>query len=127
MNEKETEAHPDDLEDVARRSRLHRRWFRRQQPKTVANVLAEVIQKRGYAQVQEGRAWDEAWRAAVGERFAEHTQVGAIKRGSLEIVVANSLLMQELGFEKERLLAELQRSLPDKGIKQIRFRVGKVP
>lgn len=120
------DAHPDDVADVAKRRESHRRWFRQQQPKKLGNVLAQVMQRRGYARIRTAAACDEAWRAAAGERFAPLTEPGDVRRGTLEVVVGNSLLMQELGFEKERILAELQKALPDAGIKNIRFKVGKV-
>jgi hypothetical protein len=44
----------------------------------------------------------------------------------LEVVVANSTLMQELGFQKQDLLGALAKLLPDEGIKNLRFRVGNI-
>ena len=49
---------------------------------------------------------------------------GGLRRGTLEVVVTNSTLMQELGFQKADLLETLTRLLPDQGIKDLRFRVG---
>ena len=120
------DGHPDDVADVAKRRESHGRWFRQQQPKALKNVLAQVMQRRGYAQIRTAAACTEAWRAAVGERFAPLTEPGAVKRGTLEVIVASSLLMQELGFDKERLLAALQAALPDSGIKNLKFKVGRV-
>ena len=121
-----TEPHPDDWADLERRSRSHRRWFYGRQPKPVAEVVAELIQRRGYAQVRQAGQWNEAWREAAGEAFAAVTEVGQLRRGVLEVIAANSLVMQELGFEKERILAALQAALPDAHIKQLRFRIGQV-
>ena len=47
------------------------------------------------------------------------TEVGQLRRGVLEVTAANSLVMQELGFEKERILQELQTARPDAGLKQL--------
>ncbi len=47
-------------------------------------------------------------------------------RGTLEVVVANSTLVQELGFQKQPLLAALAELLPNEGIKRLRFRVGNI-
>jgi predicted nucleic acid-binding Zn ribbon protein len=121
-----TEPHPDDWADLERRSRSHRRWFYGRQPKPVAELVAELVQRRGYAQVRQAGQWNEAWRDAAGEAFAAVTEVGQLRRGVLEVIVANSLVMQELGFEKERILAALQAELPDARIKQLRFRVGQI-
>jgi predicted nucleic acid-binding Zn ribbon protein len=119
-----TEPHLDDWADLQRRSRSHRRWFYGRQPKPVAEVIAQLVQKRGYAQVRSAGEWNDAWRAAAGEAFAAVTEVGQLRRGVLEVTAANSLVMQELGFEKERILQELQIARPDANLKQLRFRVG---
>jgi predicted nucleic acid-binding Zn ribbon protein len=121
-----TEPHPDDWQDLQARTRSHQRWFYGKQPKPVAEVIAQLVQRRGYAQVRTAGEWNDAWQAAAGEAFAAVTEVGQLRRGVLEVTAANSLVMQELGFEKERILAELKTALPDAGVKQLRFRVGKI-
>lgn len=126
MSPLSTESHPDDWRDLQQRSQSQRRWFYGRQPKPVADVIAQVVQKRGYAQVRAAGQWNEAWASAAGERFAAVTEVGQLRRGVLEITAANSLVMQELGFDKERILQHLQTTLPDAQIKQLRFRVGKI-
>jgi predicted nucleic acid-binding Zn ribbon protein len=115
-----------DLGDFARRSQLQRRRFRGGQPKSVADILAQLVQKKGYAQVRAARAGAEAWKAAAGNQFAAVTEIGQLRRGVLEVTAANSLVVQELTFEKQRLLAAMQQALPDAGIKQLRFRVGQI-
>lgn len=120
-----TEPHPDDWNDLTRRAQSHKRWFYGRQPKKVADVIAQLVQRRGYAQVRTLGEWNEAWQAAAGA-FIGVTEVGQLRRGVLEINAANSLVMQELGFEKERILKELQTARPDSGLKQLRFRVGKI-
>lgn len=121
------DCHPQDWQALNDKRKKHRGWwYRQREPKRIADVVAQLVQRRGYAQVQAAREWDQAWQQAVGERFAKVTSPGVLKRGVLEVIVANSLLMQELGFDKERLLEAMQTALPEAGLKQIRFRVGKV-
>jgi predicted nucleic acid-binding Zn ribbon protein len=116
----------DDLSDFDRRGQQQRRRFHGHQPKPVAQVMADVVQRRGYAQVRVAAQWDQAWRDAAGAQFAAVTQVGVLRRGVLEVTVANSLVVQELTFEKERLLAAMQQSAPQAAIKQLRFKVGQI-
>jgi hypothetical protein len=52
--------------------------------------------------------------------------VGAVRRGTLEVLVANSTLLQELGFQKKALLESLGQLLPDEKIQNLRFKVGNV-
>jgi predicted nucleic acid-binding Zn ribbon protein len=116
----------DDLSDFEQRGQQQRRRFHGREPKPVAQVMAELIQRRGYAQVRVAAQWDQAWREAAGPEFAAATQVGVLRRGVLEITAANSLVVQELTFEKERLLAAMQQSAPHAVIKQLRFKVGQI-
>ena len=126
MTQQPTEPHPDDWANLERRTKSYQRWHYAQQPKKAAEVISQVVQRRGYAQVRSLGEWNDAWQAAAGEAFAAVTEVGQLRRGVLEVTAANSLVMQELGFEKERILQELQTARPDTGLKQLRFRVGKI-
>jgi len=95
-------------------------------PQAIGNVLSELMSRRGFARVQSAAVYDEAWRQAAGPLIAKYTRVGLLRRGMLEVVVAHSTLVQELGFQKQTLLKTLAELLPDEGIKGLRFRVGSV-
>ena len=95
-------------------------------PQAIGNVLSELMARRGYARVQSAAAYDAAWREAAGPLVAKYTRVGMLRRGTLEVVVANSTLVQELGFQKDAMLKRLAEFLPDEGIQRLRFRVGNV-
>ena len=93
-------------------------------PQAIGDVLSELMAKRGFARVQSSEMYAEAWREAAGPLVAAYTRVGQLRRGTLEVVVANSTLMQELGFQKQTILKKLASLLPDQGIEGLRFRVG---
>ncbi len=95
-------------------------------PQTIGNVLSELMSRRGYARIQGAAAYEAAWSEAAGSLAAKYTRPGQLRRGTLDVVVANSTLMQELGFQKQALLASLAKLLPDEGIKNLRFRVGNI-
>jgi predicted nucleic acid-binding Zn ribbon protein len=95
-------------------------------PQHVSNVLAQLMARRGFARQQGAAACQEAWGRAAGPLAAEHTRAGAVRRGTLEVMVAHSTLLQELSFQKIELLQRLQELLPDEGIRDIRFRVGTI-
>lgn len=95
-------------------------------PQTIGNVLSELMSRRGYARVQTAAGYEAAWREAAGPLAANYTRVGTLRRGMLEIVVANSTLVQELGFQKAELVKKLAELLPDDGIKNLRFRTGNI-
>ena len=93
-------------------------------PQPIGAILAELMARRGFARVRAAAAYDDAWREAAGELIASHTRVGSLKRGRLEVIVASSALIQELGFQKAALVGKLQKLLPDEGIRELRFRAG---
>ena len=95
-------------------------------PEAIGNILSELMARRGFARIQSTEALETAWRQAAGPLAAQYTRVGNMRRGTLEIVVANSTLVQELGYQKHDILASLQQLLPDEGIKCLRFRAGNI-
>jgi hypothetical protein len=95
-------------------------------PKPIADVLAQLLARRGYAREQSAAIFADAWNRAVGEPFNKFTRAGNISRGALEVTVANSALVQELGFHKHDVLARLQQLMPDQTIRDLRFRVGHI-
>ena len=111
--------------DIEQRSLYQQRRFYAKQPKPIGKVIAQLVQRRGFAQVRKADQRDTVWRTLIGD-MASDTQLGSLRRGVLEIIVSNSLLMQELTFRKEELLTGLQEALPEAKVEQLRFRVGKV-
>jgi predicted nucleic acid-binding Zn ribbon protein len=96
------------------------------QPETIGNILSELMARRGFARIQSTDDLEMAWRQAAGPLAAQYTRVGAIRRGVLEVIVANSTLVQELGYQKSSILTALQQLLPDQGIKCLRFSAGNI-
>lgn len=106
--------------DIASRQRY------RAGAKRMADVVNELMARRGYAQVQSSASCADAWRAAAGAALAAHTVAGKTRRGVLEVLVRNSAVVQELTFRKKQLIAELARLAPEWKIRDLRFRVGPV-
>ena len=82
--------------------------------------------RRGFGRLQSAEGYDAAWREAAGPMAAKYTRVGLLRRGTFDVVVANSVLVQELGFQKKALLQSLSELLPDQGITNLRFRLGAI-
>jgi predicted nucleic acid-binding Zn ribbon protein len=110
---------------TARREREERRLYARR-PKKIGDVMAQLITLRGYGRQQADADLKAAWRAAAGDALARCTRAGPIRRGRLEVTVTNSTVVQELTFQKQHLLAELARQMPDARIRDVRFRVGPI-
>ncbi|MBY0524993.1 MAG: DUF721 domain-containing protein [Gemmataceae bacterium] len=96
-------------------------------PELLGEVLSRLFTARGWGRQQERLRLEEAWAEAVGAEHARHTSVAGLRRGILEVVVANASLLQELAhFHKRRLLAQLRQRLPKNPITDLRFRAGVV-
>jgi hypothetical protein len=110
---------------TARRDREERRFYGRR-PKKIGDVVAQLITQRGYGRVGTDEQLAAAWQRAAGETLAKFSRAGKLRRGQLEVWVANSTMMQEFGFEKGRILAAIQRELPEAKIRDLRFKVGSI-
>jgi hypothetical protein len=116
----------DDITDFAsRREREKRRAYARR-PKKIADVLAQLITKKGYGRTEANAALEEAWRIAAGDALAQASRPGKVTRGRLEVLVTNSTTIQEFSFAKRRILAQLEKLIPDARIRDLRFRVGPI-
>ena len=94
-------------------------------PEPIGDILGRLFAARGWGRQQERRRLEEIWAEVVGAPGARCTQVVSLKRGVLEVLVANAVVLQELAhFQKRRLLAELRRRLPNRPILDLRFRSG---
>lgn len=94
-------------------------------PQKIGDLLPDLLARRGYAQIAVHEECQQAWSHAVGEldQFSRATDV---KRGVLQVVVSNSVVMQELTFRKSDLISVLAKALPQHKIKDLRFRLGKI-
>ena len=97
----------------------------RRGPQRLGEVLAQLFTARGWGRRQGRLHLEKAWAEAVGPEHAVHTRAGAVRRGVLEVVVDNAVLLQELAyFHKRRLLEELRRRCPGTPLTDLRFRAG---
>jgi len=96
-------------------------------PEPVGEILGRLFAARGWGRRQERLRLEEAWAASAGPEIARHTRAGALRRGILEVMVDNAVLLQELAhFQKRRLLEQLRRRLPSTTLADLRFRAGVV-
>jgi predicted nucleic acid-binding Zn ribbon protein len=94
-------------------------------PERVGEILSRLFAARGWGRRQERLRLEEAWAHAAGAESARHTRVGKLRRGVLEVLVDNGVLLQELAhFQKRRLLEQLRARLPNVNFQDLRFRVG---
>ena len=100
------------------------RYFRR--PKKSADIFGRLMARKGYAQTESANELEEVWNQVVGLKWQTKTKVGNINRGVLEVFVASSMVNQQIGFQKRKILKEIQTRLPKNKIKDLHFRIGNV-
>jgi predicted nucleic acid-binding Zn ribbon protein len=94
-------------------------------PERLGEILSRLFAARGWGRRQGRLHLERAWADVIGPEFAAHTRPGALRRGVLEVVVDNAVLLQELThYHKRRLLEQLRRRLPDTPWTDLRFRAG---
>ncbi len=94
-------------------------------PEPLGEILSRLFTARGWGRQQGRLQLEQAWREVVGAQHAAHTRPGALRRGVLEVIVDNAVLLQELAhFHKRRLLEQLRRRLPNTPLTDLRFCAG---
>ena len=87
--------HQYDEEDFDDASRLvkNRQFFQRR-PQRAADLIAKLMARKGYGQSSAANELHNVWQSVTAEPWRKQTQPGNIRRGVLEVVVANSALLQ---------------------------------
>lgn len=96
----------------------------RSDPEHLSHALSRLISQRGLARAQGASQLAALWREIAGEELAGKTRVLGIRRGVLNVGVANSALLGELAaFHKAELLATLAEKHPELQIRDLKFRL----
>jgi len=98
-------------------------------PELLGEVLSRLFTARGWGRRQGRLHLEQAWANAMTacSLVPEHTRVNALRRGVLEVLVDNAVLLQELAhFHKRRLLEAVRGRLAGSAIHDLRFRAGVV-
>ncbi len=91
----------------------------------LGDVLANLMQRRGYARPLALAGLTDGWKRAAGERIAGRTRVAHFRDGILTIEVDSAAQRYELeAFRGPELLAALQKDDGIPNVRKIVFRVG---
>lgn len=94
-------------------------------PERLGEILSRLFAARGWGRRQGRLHLEQAWAESVDPEFVGQTRVAGLRRGVLEVEVANSVLLQELAhYHKRRLLERLRLRLPGTTLNDLRFRAG---
>jgi len=125
-----TRTRDQDSEDGEKDFQNAEQWIRKQRvyprEKKAADLLNHLLARRGFAADESQSELQGVWDSVVGVGIANHSRVAAIRRGVLEVIVANSSLSQHLSIEKRKIVQNIQQLLPKTNIVDLRFRVGSI-
>ena len=95
---------------------------RRRGPIHVSQALSELIVRRGWARSAGDQQLQDAWKQAVGAKFAQRTRVLGVRDGVLRVGVAHAALLSELeSFHKQEILERIRSVRPDFRIRDLKF------
>ena len=94
-------------------------------PIPVANIVADLLSRNGLGQPQVVGEIEKIWGEVVGDEIALMTHCGKIQHKILNVIVTNSMIMQELNFRKQEILEAFNKKIKNDLIQDIRFRVGR--
>ena len=92
---------------------------------SLGDLLPDFLAKAGIHRVRETDDLAEKWASVAGD-FSPHAILGGLRRGVLEIIVSDTIYVQEMTFRKTEFLEKMREAYPAAKFKDIRFRVGDV-
>ena len=116
--EKEEQQQVGQMQEYVKRAQKRHRY-----PYHMGDVVNQLMGRRGYARFQQSDQLNEIWESAVGPEIASVSKPGNLRRGVLEVIVSNSVVMQELTFAKPGLIHAVNQQF-HQSIRDIRFRTG---
>lgn len=96
-------------------------------PVPIGNIVADLLSKRGLGRPQAATEIEEIWREVVGDGISPMTHCGKVNRQKLNVIVTNSIVMQELVFRKHEIVKAFNKKTGSNLITDIRFRIGRLP
>lgn len=97
----------------------------RREPRSLADILPQLMARRGYSRIIAQDELTEAWEQAAG-KLKDESRPGAIRNGVLEVIARNSSVVQELAFQKRQILKSLVAHSGNLKIKDLRISVGSI-
>lgn len=102
-----------------------RRVYKRK-PKSAKYLINNIIARRGIAAEKSNQKLQNVWDSIVGIDLANQTKIASVKRGVLQVIVANSSVMQFLSFSKLEYKEQINQQMPNEEISDLRFSIGRI-
>ena len=89
----------------------------------IGSLVSQLISRRGYAQVAVNDELLATIVSAVSRELETAIRVGNLRRGVLQVYATDSVTLQELNFQKRKILRRIQKDMPHANVNDLRFRV----
>ncbi len=89
----------------------------------VGSIVNQLMARRGYAQVTASEELQAIVRSAVGRPLGDSVEVGKVRAGVVQLFAADSVSLQELNFQKRKILKKIQADMPAANVTDLRFRI----
>lgn len=96
-------------------------WPEEKPVATLKSALSAFLKANGLQGAGKHPQLDSAWARIVGPELVRHTRVLGFRKGTVEIGVESSALMNEIRFHRAALLADLQLEIRRPAIAGISF------
>ena len=90
-------------------------------PAPIGEILRKILKPRDLQQLELETRLRQAWEAAVSDTIRRHTRLVDYRRRVLFVEAASHAWVQELHYDKPRILAAMQAQLGAKSLQDIRF------
>ena len=87
----------------------------------LGDLLERAVEERGWGRKLRLQAALALWDQIAGPAIASHSQALEVRGGTLLVRVKSAGWRSEIAFEKDRILAELNKHLHPERLKDIRF------
>lgn len=94
-----------------------------QRIRKIGTLVSQLMSRRGYAQATVNDELQRSVTESVGKTLESSVRVGNLNRGVLQLYATDSVTLQELIFQKRKILSGIQRSMPQTPITDLRFKI----
>ncbi|MFK8113292.1 MAG: DUF721 domain-containing protein [Rubripirellula sp.] len=85
--------------------------------------MSQLMSRRGYARGFANEEFQRVIASALGAQLSSAFQVGNLRNGVLQVYASDSVTLQELNFQKRKILKQIQEQLPNDKVTDLRFRI----
>jgi hypothetical protein len=94
-----------------------------QRIRKIGSLVSQLMSRRGYAEQAASSEFHAAIVASVGTELSASVRVGQLRQGVLQVFATDSVTLQELNFQKRKILRAIRNDLPHANVTDLRFRI----